>query len=132
MKKGLSPVIATVLLLVIAVSMFILFKSWYVSYKEQKVSKEMYLVEKEMKKLVSNIRIYHVDTDLNRIYIINDGYKNLTGLKLYAINQSGEFIIATRNFLKAKDIWVVEYNLSNVTMLYVTSSEGVYDKYYIE
>ncbi len=129
--KGLSPVIAVVLLLVISVASFFIYKSWYISYKEEQLTKEQYLVEKSVAEFLSSIRIYHVDIENGKIYIINDGYRNLTNLKLYAINSSGEFLIGTKDLLEPRSVWVVYYNLTNVSLLYVTSDEGVYDKYLI-
>ncbi len=129
--KGLTPVIAIILLIVISVSAFVIYKSWYISYKEQQISKEEYILKKEIKKFLSSIRIYYVDLNNSRIYVINDGYRNLTEVKLYAINTSGEFLIGERDLLEPRTVWVVSYNLTNVSMLYVTCREGVYDKYEI-
>lgn len=127
-KKAVSPIIASILLVFIAISIGCSVYFWYSSIKEETQIKSEIRLTHDLSRVFAGIEIIKVNLTSGKVLVENTGGVILHGLNLTKNLEE----IATLDSLDVGEIWEVEVtSLSSGDVLYVTSMEGASDKYEI-
>jgi len=127
---GISPVVASILLVLIAVSLGINLYHFFSSVKEESEASAEAKVRQDITRVLAEIKIIRVDTSTSpRIFIQNSGGRILHNVKIY-INSTP---VGEKDLLDVGSLWVYNYsgNLSSGDVIFVTTIERASDKYEI-
>ena len=132
-KRGLeavSPVIAVLLLTVIATSAVFSAYLWYENIQEETKTGTQEKVLHDLSRVYSKVRIIEVDATSNQVFVENKGGRKLHNLNL---TKGANIQINTTDVLDVGEIWVSTYGagISTGDTLYVTTSEGETDRYLV-
>jgi FlaG/FlaF family flagellin (archaellin) len=129
-NNAVSPVIAVLLLAVIAISATFSSYLWYKNVQEETQTGTQEKVSRDLSRVNSEVRIIEVDTASNQVFVENTGGGRLHNLNLTkGVNEQ----INMTDVLDVGEIWVSTYSagISQGDTLYVTTSEGVMDRYLV-
>jgi len=124
-SKAISPVIATILLVLIAVSISFSAYIWYSGMKEETQVKAETMFRQDLTRIFAEVKIIKVNATSGEILIENTG-----GTTLHNLNLSKNLVqVATKDCLGIGEIWSVTTTLTSGDVLYLTTLEGASDKY---
>ena len=124
-SKAISPVIATILLVLIAVSISFSAYIWYSGMKEETQVKAETKFRQDLTRIFAEVKIIKVNATSGEILIENTG-----GTTLHNLNLSKNLVqVATKDCLGIGEIWSVTTTLTSGDVLYLTTLEGASDKY---
>lgn len=124
-SKAISPVIATILLVLVAVSISFSAYIWYSGMKEETQVKAETKFRQDLTRIFAEVEIIKVNATSGEVLIENTG-----GTILHNLNLSKNLVqVATRDSLGIGEIWSVTTTLTSGDILYVTTLEGASDKY---
>lgn len=124
-SKAISPVIATILLVLVAVSISFSAYIWYSGMKEETQVKAETKFRQDLTRVFAEVEIIKVNATSGEVLIENTG-----GTILHNLNLSKNLVqVATRDSLGIGEIWSVTTTLTSGDILYVTTLEGASDKY---
>lgn len=126
-SKAISPVVATILLVLIAVSISFSAYTWYSGMKEETQVKAETKFRQDLTRIFAEVKIIKVNATSGEILIENTG-----GTTLHNLNLSRNLVqVATRDSLGVGEIWSVTTTLTSGDVLYLTTLEGASDRYEI-
>ncbi len=124
-SKAISPVIATILLVLIAVSISFSAYIWYSGMKEETQVKAEIMFRQDLTRIFAEVKIIKVNATSGEILIENTG-----GTTLHNLNLSKNLVqVATKDCLGIGEIWSVTTTITSGDVLYLTTLEGASDKY---
>lgn len=124
-SKAISPVIATILLVLIAVSISFSAYIWYSGMKEETQVKAETMFRQDLTRIFAEVKIIKVNATSGEILIENTG-----GTTLHNLNLSKNLVqVATKDCLGIGEIWSVTTTITSGDVLYLTTLEGASDKY---
>jgi len=124
-SKAISPVIATILLVLIAVSISFSAYTWYSGMKEETQVKAETMFRQDLTRIFAEVKIIKVNATSGEILIENTG-----GTTLHNLNLSKNLVqVATKDCLGIGEIWSVTTTITSGDVLYLTTLEGASDKY---
>lgn len=124
-SKAISPVVATILLVLIAVSISFSAYTWYSGMKEETQVKAETKFRQDLTKIFAEVKIIKVNATSGEILIENTG-----GTTLHNLNLSKNLVqVATKDSLGVGEIWSVTTTLTGGDVLYLTTLEGASDRY---
>ena len=124
-SRAISPVIATILLVLIAISISFSVYLWYSGMKEQTQTQAETKFRQDLTRVFAEIKIIKVNASSGEVLIENTG-----GTTLHNLNLSRNLVqTSTKESLGIGEIWSVTTTLTSGDMLYVTTSEGASDRY---
>ncbi|RLG58455.1 MAG: hypothetical protein DRN95_04300 [Candidatus Hydrothermarchaeota archaeon] len=124
-SKAISPVVATILLVLIAVSISFSAYTWYSGMKEETQVKAETKFRQDLTRIFAEVKIIKVNATSGEILIENTG-----GTTLHNLNLSRNLVqVATKDSLGVGEIWSVTTTLTSGDVLYLTTLEGASDRY---
>jgi len=124
-SKAISPVVATILLVLIAVSISFSAYTWYSGMKEETQVKAETKFRQDLTRIFAEVKIIKVNATSGEILIENTG-----GTTLHNLNLSKNLVqVATKDSLGVGEIWSVTTTLTSGDVLYLTTLEGASDRY---
>ncbi len=129
-QGAVSPVIAVLLLTVIAVSAVFSAYLWYGNIQEETETSTQERMLQDLSEVYAEVRIIEVDTVSNQVFVENTGGSRLHNLNL---TKGVDTQINITSVLDIGEIWVSTYpaGINPGDTLYVTASEGVMDRYLV-
>ena len=124
-SKAVSPVVAAILLVLIAVSISFSAYTWYSGMKEKTQVKAETKFRQDLTRIFAEVKIIKVNATSGEILIENTG-----GTTLHNLNLSKNLVqVATKDSLGVGEIWSVTTTLTSGDVLYLTTLEGASDRY---
>ncbi|GBE55729.1 hypothetical protein BMS3Bbin15_01913 [archaeon BMS3Bbin15] len=130
-NESISQVIATLLLVLLAISLGISLYHFYSSVKEETEASAGATVKQDITGLTAGVKVIRVDpSSPAKIYIQNTGGRTLHNIKVY-INYTE---VGENNTLDVSSLWVFTYNgnLNSGDVIYITTIERASDRYELQ
>ena len=128
-KKGISPILATLLLIVIAVAAVIVTYAWVMTFTTSTTSQAGAVISE------ANTRFYSITTKYISVTLLNSGTADAKMTKVYIGTEAANLIdvTSTVNFIPSTNILKANGGSINATMPYTwTSGQRYYFKFITE
>lgn len=131
-NKSISQVIATLLLVLLAISLAISLYHFTSSVSNINEASTGATVKQDITGLKAGVKVINVNTSSPaKIYIQNTGEISLNNIKVY-INYTKK--VGEKNILNVSSLWVFTYNgsLNSGDVIYITTIERASDRYELQ
>lgn len=128
--RAISPVIATLLLILLTLSISYAAFNWYNSLREETEGTTEAKMRKDLTRAFAEIEIIKVNTSSSQIYIQNTGGRPVHNV---SVRVNGTMLSQSRDTLEGNELWVATASdLSSGDIIYITTTEGVSDRYAVQ